>query len=111
MTSIQRKVYEVLCWMDTQGLKPRRPTSADSYLNSFTLQVEKWNRLMPHQRRGALWIPNLKGLRKLGLGVDVRHDGDHAVAVCGKHQVIALGDSEALILLLSEFKGGCPNDA
>jgi len=103
-TNPKREMINLLSWIKTHGLTPRQPGQSDRFLCPFTGRVLFLSQMLPHQRRTALWIPSVSGLRQHGMDVKVGQCGP-LKTVEGRYFFGAgAGETEATLSFLNQMK-------
>lgn len=77
---------DLLTWVKDRGLTPPRPHPDEKFILAFPKKMAKWSRLMEHQKRVALWVPTLNGLREKGIKVETHH-AHNLIVVRGGNQI------------------------
>lgn len=95
----KRKIIELLDWMDKAGLKPVKPSRNDRYLILLTDEIKSLSHLLPHQRKVSLWIPSIKGLRRLGIDLESGKIDSLVTVTIPDVDLIGAGSGEAEAIL------------
>lgn len=103
--SIESRVIDLLHWIKERGIQPERANPKDLYFCPFTRRVRQYRRMQPHQRRTALWIPNAKGLERLGVQLKVE-TLDHSLTRVSTPYLegAGAGEEEACLSFLSQVR-------
>ena len=104
--SLADEIIDLLSWMKEKGWQPRRPRRTDLFINPITKTLESYDRMQPHQRTAALWVPNRSGLRELGLRTQTGREGPVTTiqTTCGRIHGSGKGETEALIALMHQVR-------
>lgn len=102
--SPQNNIIELLYWIRARGFQPRTPRAKDRFLCPMTNRISQYRDLQEHQRRFALWIPSVKGLKKLGLAPKMTPIGTIMTAKVNRFEGAGPGEEEALLSLMQNMR-------
>jgi hypothetical protein len=96
------RIIELLHWAKNQGIFPRRVRKADTYLCPISRRLVQGQAL--RQPQDALWVPNEKGLKELGLKVQKGKIGPLTTMSSGDFMGAGPGEGEAALSLIQEMR-------
>jgi hypothetical protein len=101
----ENKIIDLLEWATRHGFIPDRPARNDLYLEVASRRIVRHRDLQPHQRRSSYWIPNIRGLKRLGLPVRKSRISDMIVVEALNFTGAGLGEHEAALSMVNHMRG------
>ncbi len=101
----ETKIIELLEWAARHGFNPVRPRRNDLFLEMASRRLVRYRDLQPHQLRGAYWIPNQKGLQRLGLKITTAKVAGLTVLRSSNFIGAGPGEHEAALSMVNHMRG------
>lgn len=100
----QAHYLELLKWIHQFGFRPAQIPGEDLCLCPFTKRIKRYRDFQPHQKRNVYWIPNVKGLRELGIHVELEKRREGTIIANDYFLAFGVTEKEACLSLMNSVR-------
>lgn len=100
--TIESKVIDLLIWIKEGGVFPARPSRNDRFINIVTNKIQI--NPTPTNDNHLLWIPNIRGLKKLGYQCKVIDSGEVKEVSLMGIEGAGVGTEEAILSAFNRIR-------